>query len=316
MCDQSMSTSTARTGRVTVVCDRPAQGARRIAEDITVIIPTIGRKTLMGCLQSIVQGTTLPACIITVDQGNNPAVADWMRQLRDLGLNALHIHSMDRSPASARNAGIAKVSTRFVAAIDDDCEVEIKWLHAMQALLRQNPSAIVTGRLEAAGDGVPPTVVTSRVPRTYLRPSVRILSPLASANMGFAVSTANGIGAFDETLFSAEENDWAYRALKKGIPIVYAPELTVYHRHWRNASELGSTYQDYARCQGAFYGKHLRQGDWSMLLRVLISLFRGVRMAAIGIAKNNRTLCANGWTRIAYLMPGLLAGLRRTSQPT
>jgi glycosyltransferase involved in cell wall biosynthesis len=284
--------------------------ARLVLEDITVIIPTVGRPILEKCLQSIASGTVLPACLIVVDQGENPAVAGWLQPLDVLGLKTVHLRSAERSPASARNRGIEQVQTSFVAAIDDDCIAEKDWLQKMEGQLRQNPTVIVTGRLEPAGDGIPPTVVTSAVPCLYTRPSVRVHSPLATANMGCALSTALRIGPFDGHVSPAEDNDWAYRALKMGIPILYAPELVVYHFHWRDKAQLAAVYRAYAWSQGAFYGKHLRRGDWSMLLRTGFSLFRGMRSLVSGIWEKDYGRRANGYARLTLLVPGLVAGLR------
>lgn len=284
--------------------------ARRILDDVTVIIPTVGRPILQRCLQSIASGTVLPARIIVVDQGDNPEITDWLHSIEALGLETFHLLSTERSPASARNRGIEQVQTLFVAAIDDDCFVEKDWLEIMERHLHQNPTAIITGRLEPAGDGIPPTIITSDVPCIYNRPSVRVHSPLASANMGFALRTAQQIGPFDGNVSPAEDNDWAYRSLRVGVPILYAPEVVVYHLHWRNKTQMAAVYRAYALSQGAFYGKHLRQGDWLMLLRTAITLFRGVRSLIIGALKNNYNRRVDGYARLTLLLPGLVAGLR------
>jgi GT2 family glycosyltransferase len=68
------------------------------------------------------------------------------------------------------------------------------------------------------------------------------------------------IGPFDEhpCLQSAEDNDYGYRALRQGIPIVYDPDIVLLHYHWRDASQRAARYADYARSQGGFYGTHMR----------------------------------------------------------
>ena len=284
--------------------------ARPFADDLTVIVPTVGRPILEKCLRSISDGRVLPAHVIVVDQGEIGAVEDWLECLENAGIDVLRLPSTERSPASARNRGIERVETAYVAAIDDDCIADVGWLEKMVARLRQKPASIITGRLEPTGEGSPPTVVTATVPRIYSRPSVRIHSPLASANMGFAVETSRKIGPFDEYLPCAEENDWAYRALRLGIPIVYAPELVVYHFHWRTETQLRATYRAYGWSQGAFYGKHLRLGDGSMAVRTAISLWRGVRGLIRGVVVDDYGLKADSLGRLECLLPGLMAGLR------
>jgi len=279
--------------------------SRRVLDDFSVIIPTVGRPILQRCLQSIADGTVLPARIIAIDQGDNPMVADWLHGLEETGIATFHLRSTERSPASARNRGIEHVQTLFVASVDDDCIVEKDWLERMETQLHQHPAAIITGRVEPAGDGIPPNVVTSTVPCVYRRPSVRISCPLASSNMGFALHTSQRIGPFDGNLPTGEDLDWAYRALRVGIPIIYAPEIVIYHVHWRDKSQMAAVYRAYGWGAGAFYGKHLRRGDWSMLLRTAISLFRAVKSIIIGDLYKDYSLRV-----VTHLLPGLVAGLR------
>ena len=133
---------------------------RTVLEDFTVVIPTIGRPMLQQCLESIAEGNVLPGCIIVVDQGENPSVVTWLSSLEIPGMATMHIRSPGRSPASARNQALDQVKTTFVAAIDDDCFATSDWLERMDILLRANPAAIFTGRLEPAGEGTPPAIVT------------------------------------------------------------------------------------------------------------------------------------------------------------
>jgi len=246
-----------------------------------------------------------------VDQGENPAVAGWLRRVSAGGLETVHLGSSQRSAASARNLAIERVTTTFAAAIDDDCVPAADWLDRMDSCLRHNPEALVTGRCLPGGGGFAPTIVTSTVPRTHIRPSMRFPSPLASGNMGFALATARRIGPFDEKLAQAEDNDWAYRALRGGIPIVFAPEVVVNHVHWRSNDELAAAYRAYARSQGAFYGKHLRRGDWAMVVRTADYLLRSGHAMLHGLVTNDSTKRAAGYTKITHLLSGVFAGLRR-----
>ena len=61
--------------------DKTDRLLRRVLDDLTVIIPTVGRPILQRCLQSIADGTVLPARIIAIDQGDNLEVADWLHSI-------------------------------------------------------------------------------------------------------------------------------------------------------------------------------------------------------------------------------------------
>ena len=284
--------------------------ASKVHKEYTVIIPTVGRPILRECLEAILNGSVLPARIVVIDQGDNPDVASWTNLGKNTGVDILHIRSIGKSPSSARNEGMLEVQTTFMAAIDDDCLAEPDWLKVMNMRLQENPGVIVTGRVEAAGDGVPQTVVTSTTPSLMRSLSIRNLSPLATGNMGIAFKLAQQIGDFDENLYTAEDTDWAYRAMQAGIPVLYAPDMIVHHHHWRDSSQTTVNYQAYAAGLGAFYGKHLRHGDWSMIPRTLLALYRGAKSLFKGLKNQDENLTLEGKARLTKLIPGLFAGLR------
>ena len=308
-----MQKQTSQGGRVLeqiANTQKSGEGSSRVLDDFTVIIPTVGRPILERCLQSVATGTVLPARIIVIDQGDNPTVADWLQALEETNVKTLHLPSAERSPASARNRGIEQVQTSFLASIDDDCIPEKDWLENIERQLREHPTAIITGRVEPAGGRTSLGVVTSMVPCVHRRPSVRMLNPMPSGNIALALRTAQHVGPFDENLLTAEDIDWGYRALRFGIPIVYAPEVVVHHFHLRDMAQAGRVYRAYAYGLGMFYGKHLRRGDWSMLLRIAISLYRAVKNIIIGVLKKDYNSRTDGRCRLMFLLPGLVVGLQ------
>ena len=125
---------------------------RPIDEDITIVIPTLGRSILEESLYWIVSGSRWPKAIIVVDQGSDRVVAALMEKVGSLGICAHYIPSDQRGRASGINRGLEQVKTRFVAITDDDCFVENEWLEQLLVYLREHPGGIVTGRVEAAGD--------------------------------------------------------------------------------------------------------------------------------------------------------------------
>ncbi|MGD8457113.1 MAG: glycosyltransferase [Anaerolineales bacterium] len=287
-----------------------SQQADRVVDDLTVIVPTVGRPLLEKCLQGISKGSKIPAKIIVIDQGENPEVVDWIGDLNAPGMEAIHLPSNERSPASARNAGIEQVKTSFVVAIDDDCIPEWNWLEKMESQLRKNSNSIITGLVNPAGEGIPPSITTSKIRKLTIRPNIRFHSPMTSGNMGFTLSTAKKIGPFDETLYTAEDNDWAYRALRSGIPILYDPEIIVYHYHWRDNRDMTANVLEYASGQGAFFGKHLRHGDLSMLARIAIHIFRNIRSFFRNLIDKDQFKRDVSIPRLVWFFEGIMLGFR------
>jgi GT2 family glycosyltransferase len=284
---------------------------RPVLDDVTVVIPTLGRPILEECLSWIVAGSAWPGGLIVVDQGSSQQVSAWVEALRSLGIDAQHLPSSHRGRAAGLNRGLERVRTRFVAVTDDDCFVETDWIEKMVARLRDNPQAIVTGRVEAAGEGVL-TVVTSLEPAVYHRPRLKFDS-MSGGNVGASMSVFERVGSFDENpcLRTAEDAEFAYRALRAGMPIIYAPEVVVRHFGWREDNKRLVQYRDYARSHGGFYGKYLRQGDWFIALRAVIHHGRALRRCVHGILTGNQEMALYGWCYLTGLVPGILAGMRR-----
>jgi GT2 family glycosyltransferase len=284
---------------------------RPVLDEITVVIPTIGRAILEECLYWMVAGSAWPGGLIVVDQSSSPQVAGWIKRLQALGISAAHVPSSQRGRAAGINRGLERVETRFVSITDDDCFVDTNWLQTMVTRLRDNPEAIVTGRVEPAGEEVVVTV-TSQTAAIYRRPRLKF-DAMSGGNMGTSMSVIEQVGFFDEDsrLRTAEDGEWAYRALRAGVPIMYAPEVVVQHFGWRDESKRAVQYKDYARSHGGFYGKYLRKGDWFIALRTLIHHGRALLRWLRGVVTGNQELALYGWSYLTGLLPGIIAGLRR-----
>lgn len=290
---------------------------RPVLDDLSVVIPTLGRPILETCLRFLVEGSQWPAAVIVVDQGRVEAVGGMIARLREIGLGAEYVPSSQRGRSAGINRGLERVRTRFVAITDDDCFVAADWAERMASRLRAEPAAIVTGRVELAGnEDAPFSVVSSLEPKRYTRPELRV-HPFIGGNAGMAMSTVARIGAFDEhpCVASAEDSDYGHRALRLGIPIVYAPEVLLHHYHWRDAAQRAARYAEYARSQGGFYGTHLRRGDPMVALQAARALARSPLRWARGVVRRDRELIENGRASTLNLLPGIVAGLRRRSGP-
>jgi GT2 family glycosyltransferase len=293
---------------------------RDLLPNVTVVIPTTGTPILDGCLASIVAGTRWPARLIVVDQGQRPAVADRLRALRAAGLDAVHVPSSQTGIAAATNRGLERVETDLVAVTHDDCLVRASWLEQLAERLDERTGrdaedggdVILTGRVEPEGDGVVLTVRTDARPSIHRAPALTsdVLFP---PNMGFPLRVLDRVGPFDEhpSLATAgEDNEWAHRALRAGVPIVYDPSVVVAHLARHRPSDVGALYARYARGQGAFYGTWLRRGDRLIARRVARDLVRAPWLLARGLATRNEALVVMGRAELTGLVPGIVAGLR------
>lgn len=281
-----------------------------VAEDISVIIPTLGRDILQDSLYYLVTGTFWPGCLIVVEQGSNPDVEVWLNQVREMGLRVKHILSSQRGRSAGINRGLEQADTRFVAITDDDCFVDSNWLYNMVDKLRSNPNSVVTGRVEAAGEEMI-IVVTSLVRAVYHRPRIKFDS-MSGGNMGTSLAVFQKVGFFEEdpVMATAEDAEWSYRALRKGISIMYEPDICLWHFGWRDPAKRAEQYRHYALSHGGFYGKYLRKGDLFILLRTILHFARALRRWIVGWISGNPENALNGRAYFLGLLPGIVAGFR------
>ncbi len=283
--------------------------------DISLVIPTLGRPILEQCLYRILVGSTWPACLIVVEQGSNTDVVSWLERVRQIGIPVRHILSTQRGRSAGINRGLEQTRTRFVAITDDDCFVEEGWLCNMATQLQQHPQSVITGRVEAAGEDMV-VVVTSPTPSIQNRPRLTFDS-MSGGNMGAPLDIFRKVGLFDEdpVMATAEDAEWAYRALRKGISIHYEPSVVLAHFGWRNATKRVEQYREYALSHGGFYGKYLRRGDFFILARAASHFGRALRRWVRGTVTGNAELAMLGKAYCLNLLPGIWAGMLSKIKP-
>jgi glycosyl transferase family 2 len=285
---------------------------RRTADEVTVVIPTLGGAVLNGCLESLAQGSVWPARLIVVDQGGGAIAASSIARLRERSMDVEHILAPANGISSATNLGLRQVRTTFAAVTHDDCRVRTDWLHRVAIRLHDIGEAILTGRVEPEGDGIVLTINIATEPMTYRSPLLAgdVLFP---PNMAFPIRLLDRIGWLDEhpSLATAgEDNEWAHRALRAGVSIVYDPTVIVGHLARHRPGDLPGLYLRYARGQGAFYGTWLRRGDPFIARRAARDLLRAPWLLLRGLVTRNSELMSMGRGEVLGLLPGIVAGLR------
>jgi len=293
----------------------PQSQARPVLDAISVVIPTLGRAMLADCLAALHAGTAWPACVIVVDQGGGATAERELALLAEHGIGIAYVRSNQRGRAAGVNRGLERVSTALVAITDDDCLVAPEWLAALVARLRHDENQVVTGPVDPTGGDEPViSVRRSRAAAVQRRPRLTH-DLLAGGNMGTSHAVLTRVGLLDEDprLAAAEDREWAYRALRAGVPLVYAPEVVVQHAGWRDASQRAAQYASYARSHGAFYGKYLRRGDWYIAARAAVDLARSAAKYTRGLVTRDAEDRVVGRAFLLGLLPGVVAGMRAVS---
>jgi GT2 family glycosyltransferase len=280
-----------------------------IAEDLSVVIPTLGRELLRGCLDALAAADVRPAEVIVVDQGRVATLARMAEELRGAGLEVRYLPSARSGRSAGLNDGIREVRTEFLAITDDDCIPARDWVATAVSLLRREPRTIVTGRVEAGAEGVQLSVSTEREAMVQRRPRLTF-DRLSGGNMAVSADVARRVGPFEEQecMRTAEDAEYAYRALRAGFAIRYAPDLVVTHLGWRAEAERTAQYRSYARSHGGFYGSYLRRGDAFIALRAACHWLRSLRRWIIGSIRRDADRASFGRAYALGLLPGIVAG--------
>ncbi len=90
--------------------------------DVTVVVPTHNRRELVAqAIHSILHQENVSLELIVVDDGSTDGTGPWLDRITatDSRIKIVH-HDRPRFISSARNAGIARASGRWVAFCDDD----------------------------------------------------------------------------------------------------------------------------------------------------------------------------------------------------
>ena len=283
----------------------------REQSEITVVIPTLGRTILRRSLDAIAAGTLRPAEVIVVDQGQSAEVEGMLRDLQARGIPARWLPSAERGRALGVNRGIEAAVTRFVAITDDDCLAHPDWLERVNAHLVEHPDRIVTGRVDA-GDETVLVSVRHADSCVQQRPSVRF-DRLSGGNMALAKATAERLGGLDEDprVHTAEDTEFAYRALRSGVTILYEPAIAVTHLGWRDEVQREGQYSSYARSHGAFYGKYLRRGDMFIAARATLHWMRALKRWMSSTLRGDRERAMYSRNYVRGLFAGIREGLAR-----
>lgn len=181
--------------------DRRDTTGRAAEGGYTVVIPTVGRPSLVRLLESLDRSSgPAPAEVILVDDRRAgaggldlPEVAFPLRVLGGGG----------RGPAAARNAGWRAAATRWVSFLDDDVEVTAGWRAALAEDLRLLPpeAAASQGRIV-----VP--LPADRRPTDWERNVAGLEHACwATADMVYRRDVLEEVGGFDERFPRAFRED-------------------------------------------------------------------------------------------------------------
>jgi GT2 family glycosyltransferase len=275
---------------------------------VSVVVPTVGRARLVRSLvESLARCDPRADEILIVDQSEDDRVERVLFEFADIG--ARFVHCEGHGEGRGRNVGLREARHDLLLGTDDDCTVAPDWVGRAWAHAEAEPGGIVTGRVLPVGD--PRAVPSTRDdPEPHDYTGDLSCFPLFPNNMALNRPMALELGGFDEGLPAAPDNDFCYRWLRAGNRLIYQPDMVVWHHDWRSREQLERLYVRYARGQGAFYAKHLRERDLRMLRFIARDVYGGLRSVGAAVVRSRPRWSDPRRGFLTGLPVGLIAGWR------
>lgn len=252
---------------------------------VSVIISTRnGSRVLRDVLLRLLGGSRPPDEIVVLDQSDDDLTRNVVSEIQATEANSQVRYVASERPGlcAHRNDAIRAATGEFIGSVDDDILVDERWLERMldewTAHWERAP-VLITGQILPDPEAVEPELITATRQEPDRRVHVgrpQLFNVLIGGQFGAPRSLFERLEPvpFDERLGvgsqfpGGDDDEFAYRVMKAGIPIVYEPSIKVIHRarptyRWRHmmfTRAIGT---------GASMAKHLGQGDLRVLLMLL-----------------------------------------------
>jgi mycofactocin glycosyltransferase len=276
--------------------------------DVTIVIPVRDRAAELGRLLARLRAdpdsAELPV-LVTDDGSADPAAVAAVAGAHGA---VLLVHPDNRGPAAARNTGIRRARTAFVAFCDSDVLPGPGWLGPLLAQFADPAVALAAPRV-LTGGGAPPWLdryerVRSPLDMGDREAPIVPLSPLAYVpGAALVVRKAAIGGGFAPELRVAEDVDLCLRLHQSGWRLRYVPAAGVTHqprshlRSWlAQRASYGTGAADLALRHPGLVPP-LYAAPWSVAACMLLLRGRPVPAALAAV------LAARAATRLAGVMP-------------
>lgn len=200
--------------------------------NVSIVIPTFNRKgTLRKTLDSLFNQTFPQENfeIIIVDDGSTDDTEEFIEEIKGFHKNLCYFKQRNKGAASARNLGIFNAKGEIIGFTDDDCIVSPTWIEYGVKLLQDFEFC------GSQGITLPQKEIQTRNKIfNYLDVVIHTgkekYPSYPTCNIFYRKKILIEESGFDEKMGSlTEDDDLAYRLIKKGYKINFNRNMIVYH---------------------------------------------------------------------------------------
>ncbi|HLA69653.1 MAG TPA: glycosyltransferase family 2 protein [Bacteroidota bacterium] len=214
-----------------------------MTETAVIIVNLNGMDHIETCLGSLFRQTYSDCEVILVDNGSTDGSLDFVRR----NFPKVKVLRLEKNTgfAFATNRGIVQTSSPYIALLNNDIELEAKWLQNMVDVLKNHPQAGATackmlnffdrGIIDAAGD-VLTRAITAEArghgEQDFGQYDMAdyVFGPCAGAAV-YRREVFDQIGFFDERFFAFYEDiDLDFRMQSGGWKVMYVPSAVCFHK--------------------------------------------------------------------------------------
>lgn len=198
---------------------------------ISIVIPVYNsadtiKNCLDACLNQDYPKDKLE--VIAVDDGSIDKTPEVIREYP-----VRYFREENSGPAKARNTGWKNAKGDIVCFTDADCVPDKNWV---SKLVSAYDSDIIAGVGGCYGISNPKNLLACCIHQEIVdrhKHMPRFVNYLGSFNISYRKSVLEEVGGFDESYkeASGEDNDLAYRVIKKNYKLVFEKDAKVNHRY-------------------------------------------------------------------------------------
>lgn len=282
---------------------------------ISVLLCTRNRaQSLARTLQTLLalpQGAEFVYDVLVVDNASTDGTRAVVSELQRAHTHLHYVFESKPGLSFARNTAVRHSTGELLAFTDDDVLVTGDWLAELQREFAADARLqMLCGRVLLARAELARVAFEDKPDRLIVRyPNVG--EPVMGANMIVRRSLFEEIGLFDVRLGAGrffaggEDTELAYRALKAGHYMLYAPNVLVYHDHDRvTEAQARHLEYSYGKSYAAYLFKHILRGDGYAA--------RALYWSSLGLLKRLKSRADESeavWLRRRAHVRGVLVGL-------